>query len=357
MPAGRSRIDRLLASLSRNRVDLFLCVRLTDIRYLTGFTGSDAVLIVSADGATFVTDGRYDEQSRREVRDAEIVVTNRKWADVSGRIRRARPRRVGFEPRHLTVETFRRLSRGREDRWTALRDPVGRLRMTKDESEIRAMEGAAAAASGALLAVLSGGIAGRTESAVAADLEREMKMQGAEEPSFRSIVAYGPRSAMPHAAPTGGTIGRDGTVVLDFGARRGGYCSDETVTLLPRRPARAVRRMFDAVRRAQEAGIAAVLPGVPCRDVDARVRESLDRSGYLKYFVHSTGHGVGLDVHESPSLSWMSRDRLSEGMVVTVEPGVYVSGLGGIRIEDTVAVRPGRAERITWLPKDRPPFA
>ncbi len=341
--------------LARSRVDVFLCVRMTNIRYLTGFTGDDAALLASAGGCVLVTDGRFDEQARREVRDAEVVVSNRKWREVERRLRKVR--RVGFESRHLSVETYRLLARGREARWTALADPVESLRMRKDEGEIRAMEGAAAAASGALLAVLAGGIRGRTEADVAADLERAMKRQGAEGVSFPAIVAAGARASLPHAVPGPETIGRGDGVVIDFGARRRGYCSDETVTLLPGRPAPALRRMFDAARRAQEAGLRAIRPGIPCRAVDARVRECLDRAGYLKYFVHSTGHGVGLDIHERPALSVRSTDRLGEGMVVTVEPGIYVPGTGGVRIEDTVRVGAARAERITYLPKKAVPVA
>jgi Xaa-Pro aminopeptidase len=146
-------------------------------------------------------------------------------------------------------------------------------------------------------------------------------------------------------------IGGDGPLVLDFGARWSGYCSDETVTILPARPRPPLGKAFDAVRRAQAAGLSSVRAGEPCRAVDARVRESLDRSGYLKYFVHSTGHGVGLDVHERPALSPRSRERLEEGMVVTVEPGVYLPGIGGIRLEDTVKVTGSGCERITFLPK------
>jgi Xaa-Pro aminopeptidase len=324
---------------------------MTNIRYLCGFGGSDAALLVSSEGATLVTDGRYAEQSRREVRGAEVAVTDRKWSEVARRIRRARPARIGFESRHLSVELFRLLSRGSERKWVSLPDPVEGLRMRKEAEEIRAMEKAAVAASGALLAVLSRGCRGRTETEVAADLEREMKILGAEESSFRTIVASGPRAAMPHAVPTPSRIGDADPVVIDFGAREGGYCSDETVTL-PGRPSGSFRKAYDAVRRAQEAGIRAIRPGVLCRDVDARVRESLDRSGYLKYFVHSTGHGVGLDIHERPSLSLRSKDRLSEGMVVTVEPGVYLPGRGGVRLEDMVRVTGTRGERITYLPKE-----
>ncbi len=340
---------------------LFLCVRMTNIRYLTGFSGSDAVLLVSPDGVILVTDGRYAEQSRLEVRGAEVVISDRKWWEVSRRIRRfTRSTRAGgsagiaYESRYLPVDLYRFLTKGKEQCWKALRDPVEAIRMRKDEGEVRAMERAAAAASGALLDVLSAGLAGRAEKDVAADLERGMKMHGAEESSFRTIVASGPRSALPHAEPTGSPIARGEAVVIDFGARRGGYCSDETVTLLPKRPAPSLRRIFDAVRRAQERGIRAVRPGVRCRDVDARVRESLDRAGYLKYFVHSTGHGVGLDIHERPSLSPRSGDRLAEGMVVTVEPGVYIPRVGGIRIEDMIRVTGAGGERVTYLPKASP---
>jgi Xaa-Pro aminopeptidase len=354
LPAADSRIERLAKLFARQRIDAFVCSSLSNIRYLTGFSGSDAALAVFPKEAVLVTDGRYTEQARGEVRGAEVAISDRKWNEVLRRIRRRRPARVGFEAGHLSVALFRRLSRGKEDRWIALTDTVEGQRMRKEDAEIRAMEVAAVAASGAFLAVLEKGIRGRTESEVAADLEREMKALGAEEASFRPIVASGPRAAMPHASPTGNRIGRNETVIVDFGARRGGYCSDETVTLLPARPPARIRRAFDAVLRAQEAGIRAIRPGAFCRDVDARVRESLDRSGYLKYFVHSTGHGVGLDIHERPSLSPRSKDRLREGMVVTVEPGVYLPGEGGIRIEDMVRVVGTRGERITYLPKSTP---
>ncbi len=351
MPAGDLRIRRLVSLLSRRGIDLFLCVRMTNIRYLCGFSGSDAALLVSPEGAWLLTDGRYSEQSREEVRGAEVVITDRKWREVTRRMRRARPARIGFESRHVSVEVFRLLSRGLERKWVGLPDPVEELRMRKEEGEVRAMEGAAVAASCALLAVLSRGYRGRTESEVAADLEREMKVLGADETSFRPIVSSGPRAAMPHAVPTSARIGDADSVVIDFGARMGGYCSDETVTLLPGRPVGVLRKAYDAVRRAQAAGIRSIRHGVPCREVDIRVRESLDRSGYLKYFVHSTGHGVGLDIHERPSLSLRSKDRLSEGMVVTVEPGVYLPGKGGVRLEDMVRVTGTRGERITYLPK------
>ena len=356
MPAGDPRIRRLVSLLSPRQIDLFLSVRLTNLRYLCGFGGSDAVLLVSAEGAMLVTDGRYAERSRQEVRGVDVTITDRKWREVTRRIRHARPARIGFESRHLSVELFRLLSRGSERKWVALPDPVEGLRMRKEEGEVRAMEEAAVAASCALLAVLSRGYRGRTESEVAADLEREMKVLGAEETSFRPIVASGPRAAMPHAVPSSCRIGDADSVIIDFGARKGGYCSDETVTLLPGRPSGSFRKAYDAVRRAQEAGIRAIRPGILCREVDARVRESLDRSGYLKYFVHSTGHGVGLDIHERPSLSHRSKDRLSEGMVVTVEPGVYLPGGGGVRLEDMVRVAGTRGERITYLPKAVPPL-
>jgi Xaa-Pro aminopeptidase len=342
--------------MGRRRLDAYLCVRMSNVRYLTGFTGSDAALLVTASGAVLYTDGRYDAQARGEVRGIEVAITDRKWSGVARRLRAARACRIGFESRHLGVESFRSLARGREDRWVPVGDLVEPLRMRKDPGELLAMEAAAATAAAALLSVLSGGVAGKPERDVAADLERAMRRRGADEASFRPIVADGARSALPHATPTAARIGPEGPLVVDFGARRDGYCSDETVTLLPPRPRRELSKVFEAVRRAQEAGLAALRPGVSCRAVDARVRESLDRSGYLKYFVHSTGHGVGLDIHERPSLSSRSRDHLEEGMVVTVEPGVYLPGVGGVRLEDTAKVTASGRERITFLPKAPSPL-
>jgi Xaa-Pro aminopeptidase len=351
-----SRIRRLLADMARRREDAFLCARMSNIRYLTGFTGSDAVLAASPGGVFLITDGRYTEQARAEVQSAEVVIADRKWREAARRIRRMKPARVGFESRWLSVEQYAAVSKGWAERWSPSPDPVEALRMRKDAGELRDLEAAAVIASESLLSGLSRGVFGRAETDLAADIESVMKRLGAGEPSFRTIVASGPRSAMPHAEPIDTPIDPAGPVVIDFGARYRGYCSDETVTLMPRKPSRTLTRIFDAVRKAQTAGIAAVRPGVPCRDVDARVRESLDRSGYLKYFVHSTGHGVGLDIHERPTLSPGSKDRLADGMVVTVEPGVYIPGVGGVRLEDTVAVGATSSSRVTFLPKSPLPL-
>ena len=355
MGGAERRLGGLISAMGRRRLDAYLCARMTNVRYLTGFTGSDAVLLVSGSGAVLCTDGRYETQAREEVRGAEVVITDGKWVSAARRLRASRARRVGYESRYLSVESYRAVARGREDRWIPVQDLVEPLRMRKDPTEILSIEAAAAAAAAGLLSVLDRGVVGKTEREVAADLERAMKLRGAEEASFRPIVADAARSALPHASPTDVRIGPEGPLVVDFGARRGGYCSDETVTLLPSRPRRELSRIFDAVRRAQEAGLSALRPGIPCRVVDARVRESLDRAGYLKYFVHSTGHGVGLDIHERPSLSRRSRDRLEEGMVVTVEPGVYLPGLGGVRLEDTAKVTAAGWERVTFLPKSPGP--
>ncbi|MBI5905556.1 MAG: aminopeptidase P family protein [Deltaproteobacteria bacterium] len=351
MTAGERRLARLHAVLRRRGIGAYLCVRLSNVRYLTGFTGSEAALLVVPGDAILFTDGRYDVQARGEVRGAQVVVTGRKWADVSRRLRKTGARKIGFESRYLSVESFRALARGGEKRWILGEDLVEPLRMRKEPGEIREIEAATAIAAAALLRVLSGGTRGRTERAVAADLEREMIRRGADGVSFPPIVADAARSAMPHASPGGSRISGKGPLVLDFGARKNGYCSDETVTVIPSRPEPRIGKVFDAVRRAQEAGLAVLRPGVRCKQVDAKVRESLDRSGYLKYFVHSTGHGVGLDIHERPSISIRSKDRIAEGMVVTVEPGVYLPGVGGVRLEDTVKVTATGCERITFLPK------
>ncbi|MCL1926752.1 MAG: aminopeptidase P family protein [Syntrophorhabdaceae bacterium] len=345
------RLARLYASMRRRRLDAYLSVCPSNIRYLTGFTGEDSALLVTGGGAFLLTDGRFDIQARNEVRGTEVVITNRKYKEAARRLRLARSRRIGYESHCLSMESFHKCSAGREERWVSGSDLVEPLRMRKELREILAIEAASVAAAASLMSVISSGLNGKTERDVAADLEREMKRRGAEEPSFPTIVAYGARSAMPHAIPTWNRIGTEGPLIIDFGAKKGGYCSDETVTVFPGNPQRSLRKVRDAVRRAQDVGISSIGPGVACKMVDARVRESLDRSGYLKYFVHSTGHGVGLDVHERPTLSPRSKDLIEEGMVVTVEPGVYLPGIGGVRLEDTVKVTGSGCERVTFLPK------
>ena len=356
VPVGEGRLDPLYASLRRRRLDAYLSVRSSNIRYLTGFTGEDSALLITGAGAFLLTDGRFGIQAREEVRGAEVVVTDRKWEEAARRLRLVRAHRIGYEGSWLSMESFRKCSGGRAQRWVSDKDFVAPLRMRKEPREILAIEAAAANAAASMLSVLSQGFDGKTEQDVAADIEREMKRRGAEGPSFPLIVADEARSAMPHAIPTRNRIGTKGPLVLDFGARKGGYCSDETVTILPRNPRRPLRKAYDAVRRAQEAGISSIRPEIACAKVDAQVRESLDRSGYLKYFVHSTGHGVGLDIHERPALSPRSKDRIEEGMVLTVEPGVYLPGIGGIRLEDTVKVTGSGCERITFLPKTETPL-
>jgi len=345
------RFGRLYASMRKKRLDAYLSVRPSNIRYLTGFTGGDSALLVTGNGAFLLTDGRYDIQARNEVLGAEVIITNRKYEEAARRLRLACARRIGYESFWLSMESFRKCSGGKAERWVSGKDLIEPLRMKKELREILAIEAASVTAAASLLSVLSLGLDGKTERDVAADLEREMKRRGAEESSFPTIVACGASSAMPHAIPTWNRIGAEWPLIIDFGAKKGGYCSDETVTIFSGNPQRPLRKAHDAVRRAQEAGISSIRPGVTCKKVDACVRESLDRSGYLKYFVHSTGHGVGLDIHERPALSPRSKDLIEESMVVTVEPGVYLPGIGGIRLEDTVKVTGSGCERLTFLPK------
>jgi Xaa-Pro aminopeptidase len=236
--------------MRRRRLDSYLSVRLSNIRYLTGFTGSDAALLITSRGITSSpTAGTMSRPGGGP--GAEVVITDRKWAEVPRRLRLAGSRRIGYEAAHMTVESFRRFSRERAQRWVYGKDLVEPLRMRKEPGEVLAIEAAAAAAAASLLSLLSAGVEGKRERDVAADLEREMKRRGAEGPSFPPIVADGARSAMPHAQPTGNRIGRR-CRLRRFGARKGGYSSDETVTILPCAPA---GRSEVATRpAAQEAG-------------------------------------------------------------------------------------------------------
>jgi len=318
-PCGSAAWTHIFAFGSRN------------IRYLTGFTGARGSRRFSG-GSGPVNRRRYTEQARSEVRGADVEVTPDPWSAAARRMRALRARSIGFESRHLTVDSFRAVSRGRADRFVPVQDLVAAVRMRKEPGEILALERATAIATASLLSVLASGVRGRTERDVAADLAREMVRRGAEGVSFPPIVADGPRSAMPHATPAGTAIGGDGPLVLDFGARWNGYCSDETVTILPARHAPpSGRRSTPFVghrRRGFPPSVRANLAGRGC----ARAGFA-GPVGVFEVFVHSTGHGVGLDVHERPSLSLRSRERLEEGMVVTVEPGVYLPGIGGIRLE------------------------
>jgi Xaa-Pro dipeptidase len=338
-------------------LDAVLVTDLVNVRYLTGFTGSNAAALVHTGDTEgdekrtrLVTDGRYTTQAAEQVPDLPRVIDR---ACASAAVAAAAGdgvRRLGFESAHVTVDGHAALQRVDGDvELVRAPDLVQRLRAVKDDAEVAALRRACAAADAALAdLVAAGGIRpGRTEREVALDLESRMRGHGAEGPSFESIVAFGAHSAIPHHRPTDTALRPGDLVKLDFGAAVDGYHSDMTRTLVSGPPADWQRELHGLVAEAQAAGRAALAPGVELKAVDAAARDVIVAAGRGPEFVHGLGHGVGLQIHEAPALAASAEGRLAAGMAVTVEPGVYLAGRGGVRIEDTLVVRPDGAEPLT----------
>ncbi len=349
--SARSRIHRLRLCFSALNADALLLTHLPNIRYLCGFTGSAGILLIDHSRATLFTDSRYTLQARQEVYDATTVIAPHGLIRAAGEAMKARRGviRLAFAPAQLSVaqKTGLQLAAGARLRWLAAPDLVERLRAVKDADELTRMRRSARLISDVWTDAVRNVRPGVSELAVAADIERSMKLQGASGPSFESIVASGPRSAWPHARPTPKLLRKNELVVLDQGAILRDYCSDMTRTVVLGRSTNRVRSLYNAVLHAQEAAIAAIRPGVSAASVDAAARKVFKQSGLERYFTHSTGHGLGLEIHEMPRLGRGEESLLEAGMVITVEPGVYVERLGGIRIEDEVLVTAQGAEVLT----------
>ena len=349
-------MDRLRFSFSGIGADAFLVSHLPNIRYLCGFTGSAALLLIEPARSTLFTDSRYTFQAHQEVSGTRIVIARQGLLAAAGKaLRKSRGRvRVAYSPSQVTVAQHAALQQaaGSRVRWVSGGNAVEKLRAIKDPQELTAMRAAALLISQVFEEALPRVSPGISELDLAAELEYSMKRKGASGPSFDTIVASGPHSAWAHAQPSSNPLRKSELVVIDQGAILRGYCSDMTRTVfLGRAPAR-IRRMYRAVLAAQEAAKAAIRPGVTAGSIDAAARRVLRGERLAQYFTHSTGHGLGLEVHEMPRLGKGDKTLLEEGMVVTVEPGVYVEGLGGIRIEDDVVVTATGGEVLTTAPRE-----
>lgn len=361
-PDYAARRSALRSLLVENEIDGLLVTDLVNIRYLTGFTGSNAALLVSSwdahgaeDRTVISTDGRYRTQVAEQVPDlhADIVrACARRVVELAGEWQLGR---VGYESHVVTVDEhrgFEELSTGLE--LVATPGLVEQLRMVKDAYEVDRLRAACAVGDAALATLLDRGALrpGRTERQVARDLEWAMFEHGGEAVAFETIVAAGANSAVPHHRPTDAVLRTGDFVKLDFGAVVGGYHSDMTRTLVLGQPADWQREVYDLVREAQRAGREALRPGVPVADVDGAARAVIDAAGHGALFVHGLGHGVGLRIHEAPGIAKAGTGTLLSGVAVTVEPGVYFPGRGGVRIEDTLVVREGGPELLTRTSKD-----
>ena len=336
----RLRRDRLCARLPELGIDAFLVTRLPNVRYLTGFTGSNGqVLLTSGDGTVFLTDGRYTEQSRHEVPDVKRGTYPADFPKAFDQAcRDAGVRRVGFESAGVTYRLYEQLSSTDDVELVPVHGEVERLRWAKDPEEIELIGRAQAITDEAFERILAKLTEGVTEKELALELEFTMRQGGADGLAFDSIVAFGENAAEPHHNPSDRPLGVGDLVKLDFGALFEGYHSDMTRTVAFGEPAHELGEIHGLVAAAHRAGIGAVRAGVTGGDADAASRAVIREAGYGERFGHSLGHGVGLEIHEGPTLRAASEDVLPAGAVVTVEPGVYVPGLGGVRIEDMVEV-------------------
>ena len=336
-----------------------LVSHLVDIRYLVGFTGSSAALAVTKRSARLFTDGRYKAQAAAEVQGAQVEIVSGAPATSAVQWLAAQPASTtaGFDPTHTTVAELNRLrselpSKLRRTFLTPLAAPlVEPLRLIKDDDELRIIRENALIGCRLfdhILTVLRPGI---REIEVAAELEHQARLAGAEAMSFETIVASGERSALPHGKASTAQLPRKGFVTLDFGIIREGYCSDMTRTVCLGAPRSEERKAYEAVLEAQEAAVSAVSAGISCGEVDEAARSILRNAGMADAFSHSTGHGVGLEIHEPPRLGAGQTARLQPGMVVTIEPGVYWPGKFGLRIEDMVAVTQTGGQVLTPAPK------
>lgn len=342
---------RLRLELSGRNLDALIVSHTPNVRYLTGFTGSSAVLVVLPDEMVFLSDFRYSEQAEKEVsaRATIEIVSQDVWSRVWEVIRAGDVRVVGFESHVTSVDHFKRFD-DQNGQWEF--EPVPRLveglRVVKDREEVASIRKAALLATTALDTVLRTAVRpGRREIDIAADLERELRVLGSERHPFDTIVASGPRSALPHAGTSTREIQSGDLLLFDFGAQVDGYCSDITRTVVVGTASEKQREVYEVVRGAQQAACEKVVAGLLGREADYIARSLIEARGYGDQFGHSLGHGVGLEVHEEPRLAKSNGEPIPVGSVVTIEPGIYLPGWGGVRIEDDVYLPDGKTEILS----------
>jgi Xaa-Pro aminopeptidase len=351
-----ARVARLRPVLADAECEALVVTNLTNVRYLTGFTGSAGLLVVTDDDAVLITDGRYETQATEQVgasgAPVAVEITTNEQREVAARTIGARAR-VGLEAHAVTWAQQR--SYGEwfpSSELVPTEQLVEQLRATKDAGELARIEAAAAIADASLAAIRRRLLDGPTEAEFGLELDTEMRRRGASGSAFETIVASGPNSAKAHHRPSTRRVQPGDFVIIDFGAVVDGYRSDMTRTVVVGEPSERQQRVYDTVAGAQSAGVAAVAAGVAANEVDRACRDYITERGWGERFVHGTGHGVGLDIHEAPWVNTRTTATLHAGHVVTVEPGVYLPDFGGVRVEDTVFVTPSGCRPLTHTAKD-----
>jgi len=354
----KGRLRRIRQSLDENKLDSLLISHLTNIRYLCGFTGSAGALLITESQCVLLTDGRYKTQAKSEVRNAKIVIARKPPLMAAAEWLKARGSRkkqtIGIEAQHMTVAARSQFATGLplSMRIKEAAPLVESARMIKDADEIKLIREAVNLGAGLFQTALDTLRPGTKEVEVAAKMEYAARTLGAEGMSFETIIAAGARSALPHGRASASVVPPNGFVVCDFGVILAGYCSDMTRTVFVGRPTSEAHGFYQAVRKAQQAAVAAVEPGVTVSAVDEAARKVLRSNGLGRFFTHSTGHGVGLEIHEAPRIAAGQDEVLRPGMVITIEPGAYVPGKWGVRIEDMVVVTEQGADVLTPTSKE-----
>jgi Xaa-Pro aminopeptidase len=347
------RISSARDYLDQSDVEALIFLGLPNIRYLSGFTGSDGMLVLTREKVWLLTDSRYTTQASQETAGLEIVEYKVKKDGLAALLASVSIKKVGFEAEHATFSFFQALCEALSGVDLL---PIGveldDLRLMKDESELLLLEKCAAIASKALLGIMEMIRPGVREREIALELEFSMKRGGADEKAFDFIVASGPRGAFPHGKASDKPLERGELVTIDFGAVLCGYHSDETVTFAVGNTDGKQQEIYSIVKDARDMALEALKPGTSLKELDGVARGFIAEKGYSDYFVHGLGHGVGLEVHERPVLSPRSEQKAVEGMVFTIEPGIYIPGWGGVRIEDTVVVTRDGWRMLTGVPKD-----
>jgi Xaa-Pro aminopeptidase len=347
------KLEKLRALFDEHNIDGLLVTNPYNRRYITGFTGTAGVAVISRDKAVFITDFRYVEQASKQVQGFEIVQhTGPIVEEAANQVARLGIQKLGFEQEDVSYATFKAYESAVKAELVPTSYVIEKLRLIKSESEIKILKEAAEIADAAFEHILSFIRPGVKEIDVANELEFFMRKQGATSSSFDIIVASGHRSALPHGVATEKVIEKGELVTLDFGAYYKGYCSDITRTIAVGAISEELKTIYNIVLQAQLRGMEGIKPGMTGKEADALTRDYISEKGYGEYFGHSTGHGIGLEIHEGPALSVRSDVVLAPGMVVTVEPGIYIPGLGGVRIEDDTVVTEKGNESLTYSPKE-----
>jgi Xaa-Pro aminopeptidase len=350
----RKRLETIRSKIKENEIDGILITKRENYTYLSGFTGSSAYLVITSDSADLITDFRYIEQATKQAPLFNIIKYKGNVAiEINNALKRNNVEKLGFESIDLTYDKYEDYSSKFEVKeLIPLKNIIESIRMIKDSEELQFIKKAVEIADGAFLNVLPLIKPGILETEVSAEIEYFMKKQGAQGSSFQTIVASGARSAMPHGVASNKEIKNGDVIIMDYGAIYQGYCSDITRTIFLGKPDEKMTKIYDIVLRAQKEALNGAHKGLKGREIDSIAREIINNSGYEKNFGHGLGHGVGLEIHEEPRFAPSDDNTMENGMVVTVEPGIYVEGYGGVRIEDMIVIKDDQPEILTRATKE-----